>query len=141
MYTAQEELFSLVVKILNMNNLKISFEALPEVVSYILDNIIEIKKILNNQKGREPTLKKHLTISEAIQFLGRQGFIISKSKLYKLTSSQQIPYSKFNNKLVFSESEIQNWIDKNITYSLDNKNKSIENVIKSASRTFKNKNK
>lgn len=121
-----------------MNNLKISSEKAPDVFLFIQENFLEIKKILNNKKGREPTLKKHLTINEAIQFLANQGCIISKSKIYKLTSSNQIPFFKFNNKLVFSELDLQNWIDISMTHVYHNKNSSIENVVKSASKILKN---
>ena len=75
-----------------------------------LINIIEktIETMLSRQGAETGNQEKPdtVTLDEAIVFLHNNGFVTSKGKLYKLTSSNQIPHRKFGNKLVFSREEI-----------------------------------
>lgn len=53
--------------------------------------------------------KNVLTFDEAVQFTG-----LSKSYLYKLTSTQQVPHSKPRAKLLYFErSELEKWLLQN----------------------------
>ena len=59
--------------------------------------------------------KKVLTMEEACDYTG-----ISRSYLYKLTSSGNIPHSKPNGKLIFFEKKkLNNWLLKNSRKSHD----------------------
>lgn len=50
--------------------------------------------------------KPFLTFSEAAEFLG-----IAKSTLYKFTSSNMIPFSKPNGKIIyFSKKQLEDWV-------------------------------
>ncbi len=47
---------------------------------------------------------------DVIAFFAENGYKTSKSQLYKLTRSRAIPYMKVGNKLLFSKSELMNWM-------------------------------
>lgn len=115
-----------------MRNLQISFEMLPEAISIVLSELDQIKKILNPKIQNEPPPQKKLSASDLIIFLREYGLIISKSKLYKLTSANEIPHSKFNNRLVFNKIEIQKWAEDKLSMNKDNTDNSRFCVIKSA---------
>jgi len=50
-----------------------------------------------------------LTLNSAIDLLNENGYPTSKAKIYKLTSSQEIPHLKYGNKLIFSRKELLQW--------------------------------
>lgn len=53
--------------------------------------------------------KEVLTLEEAARYLG-----VSKSHLYKLTSTRKIPHYRPGNKLIFfNRKELEQWITKN----------------------------
>ncbi len=71
------------------------------------------EQILNKLDSIESLLKgrteKPLTFNEAAEYLG-----LSKSFLYKLTSSNNIPcYKPEGKKLYFSKSELDSWLLRN----------------------------
>jgi len=119
----------------NERSREILFEQLPAAVSEMLSDISEIKKILLKKHKREPTDSKKISLNDAIVFISNNGVKVSRSKLYKLTSSKQIPFSKFNNKLVFNESEILIWITNNTNSNFSNE--SIKSVVDSARNSIK----
>ncbi|MBD1396748.1 hypothetical protein H9Q13_06180 [Pontibacter sp. JH31] len=43
--------------------------------------------------------------------MNERGYIISKSKFYKLTASESIPHKRFGNRLVFSHAELLKWVE------------------------------
>lgn len=66
----------------------------------------ELDRILNVKPQPQQQLPDRCTFDEALEITG-----LSKSKLYKLTSSNQIPFRKFNKKLIFSRKELQAWVE------------------------------
>lgn len=70
-------------------------------------------------------LKKFLKLEEASQLLG-----MSKSKLYKLTSSNEIPYYKPGGIIYFLESELEDWILKSRVDSRKEKREKLLNNYK-----------
>ena len=69
----------------------------------INDQLREIKEILS-ERDRQP-----LTVDEACSYLR-----LSKSQLYKLTSTGKIPHYKPEGKLIyFEKAELDNWIFRN----------------------------
>ncbi len=45
-----------------------------------------------------------------IAFFAENGYKTTKSQLYKMTRSRAIPFMKVGNKLLFSKSELMNWL-------------------------------
>lgn len=78
----------------------------------ILERLDRIERLLTAQK-------EVLTFEEACEYTG-----ISKSYLYKLTSSGMIPYAKPNGKMIFFErKELVSWLLQNKRWSKDSCNK------------------
>lgn len=74
-----------------------------------------------------------ITLENAITFLEEQGYPVSKAKMYKLTSANQIPYKKFGQKLVFSRKDLLQWAEDSTRIKND-KTTVIETLAKSAKR-------
>ena len=89
--------------------------------SMILERFNRLEKLL---AGR----KEVLTFSEACDYTG-----ISRSYLYKLTSSGKIPYSKPNGKMLFFEKR------KLVEWLLQNKHKSQDEIEMEAAAYAMNK--
>lgn len=52
-----------------------------------------------------------ITLNDTLELLKEHGYPTSKAKLYKLTSTGNIPCKTYGNKLVFSRKEILLWAD------------------------------
>lgn len=54
----------------------------------------------------------HIGVKGALDFLNSRGYKISAAQLYKLTSTNGIPYQKFegSNRLHFYKSELDDWV-------------------------------
>lgn len=121
-----------------MKNYELSFEVMPKAIGMLLEEVAEIKKLLAFKPPREP-IEKKLSIEMAIKVFEDKGIKISKSKLYKLTSKQKIPFIRFNQRLIFEKSELIEWIEME-TKRTDTRYKSIEIISKSAISKLNNKN-
>ena len=88
----------------------LSFDKLPKAVSKLLRDVEVIKKLLINKKPREETKFKKLSTDKAINFFNNNGFTMSKSKLYKLTSQKKLPFETFGKRLVFDEKDLGIWL-------------------------------
>lgn len=52
-----------------------------------------------------------ITLTDALELLKEHGYPTSKAKIYKLTSSGDIPFKTYGNKLVFSRKELLLWAE------------------------------
>jgi excisionase family DNA binding protein len=84
-------------------------------MDYLISEVLVIKEILLARIEKPEEVPKYLTLKEAIAFLLTNRIPMSKSKLYKLTSSDSIPYFKVGNKLLFSIEELEQWLNNQIT--------------------------
>ena len=80
-------------------------EELMEIVREAVSDIFSIKQ---EQKQVIDTLD----LDAVLILLEDNGYKITKSQAYKLTSRQKMPHMKFGNKLVFSRKEILEWAKK-----------------------------
>lgn len=72
-------------------------------------DVFELREQLNRIETAILSQKEVLTLEEAVQFTG-----MSKSYMYKLTSTQKIPYYKPSGKMVyFNRDELQTWLLQN----------------------------
>ncbi len=58
-----------------------------------------------------------LYVEDALAFLCDSGYPISKSKLYKLSSKNEIPSEMFGRKLRFAKSELTKWAESQVNNS------------------------
>lgn len=84
---------------------------LPKQIDYLIAELTEIRKIISSQVMKPEEIPKYLDMDGALNFLSKQGYKISKSKLYKCTSSNKIPYHKRERKLFFYPNELQSWCE------------------------------
>lgn len=117
-----------------MKSQELNFDKLPSAVSAILREVEEIKKMLISNKPRSETNIKRLSINEAQAFFIEQGFQISKSKLYKLTSEGKIPYDKFGVRVLFRQEKLMNWIENEMNLSIKSESKHAMILTDSARR-------
>lgn len=117
---------------------ELSFEVMPKAIGQLLNEVAEIKKLLIFKPPSEPG-ERSLSVEMAIKVFADNGIMISKSKLYKLTSKQKIPCYRFNQRLIFKKSELIDWIELQIKDN-DTRNKSVEVISKSANSKLKKRN-
>ncbi|GHT36027.1 hypothetical protein AGMMS49574_26950 [Bacteroidia bacterium] len=51
------------------------------------------------------------SLEQALEFLAGYGYVVSKSKLYKLTALKEIPFRHFGRKIIFSRKELLAWVE------------------------------
>lgn len=106
-----------------MNLVQLNYDDLQAVLKNCLREAINEFKELPTQ----PEPPERIGLIEACQLTG-----LSKSKLYKLSMSDEIPtIGKFGRRLVFSRKQLLTWIEANTVKSKDTVNESIQ---KSASK-------
>ena len=77
--------------------------------------VAELEKRVRNLEDKFDSGKEVLTLQEAAQYMG-----IARSSLYKMTSSQTIPFYRPNGKLTFFErDDILSWIRRNRVFSTE----------------------
>ena len=82
-------------------------------------------------------IPKYLSLEQALLYLEKKGFLVSKSKLYKMTSGDIIPCHKNGNRIYFLPEELNDWLEKQFgtigeTSRYLSDQKAINNIIKSA---------
>lgn len=77
-----------------MEHQKTSYDTLPERIDYLIQEISEIKNILINRIEKREEIPKYLSTENALAYLKKTGFPMSKSQLYKLTSCGRMPFHK-----------------------------------------------
>lgn len=113
-----------------------NFQVFEKQITSILEKDI---LLLNQTRLDQTSLKsnfKKLNLRNAIEFLNSNGFNISKSTIYKLTSKNEIPHSKFCSKLVFDQVELETWILSKLAKVESNE---IDFISKSAINKLKNR--
>lgn len=70
----------------------------------------EVAKVMPTQSNKKEEIDS-ITLDGAISYLEEQGYPVSKAKMYKLTSSEEIPCRKFGQKLVFSRKNLLHWAE------------------------------
>ena len=93
-----------------MKQAKTTYDTLPERIDYLISEMEEIKGILAGRTEKPEEIPKYLDIDQALTYMKKTGFSISKSKLYKLTSSGEIPFHKADNRVYFFPHELDTWM-------------------------------
>lgn len=107
----------------------------PEQLDEIIQRAIQ-KYIPAKQEEIPRQFPDTCSMEQAIEFLAEHGYRLSKSKLYKLTSTRQIPFRYFGRRLVFSRDELLAWVGIQ-TISGDNSADALLSLAESARRKRK----
>lgn len=105
--------------------MKTDYNNLPEQVDYLIQEIAEIKSLLSVPIDKPEEIPKYLDVNQALIYIRNMGFYISWSKLYKLTSNNDIPKHKSSNRIYFYPDELSEWVSSQI-----NKTYTERNIIK-----------
>ena len=110
-------------------------------IEMVLQELVEIKSIIRQQECFNATndSDKAMQYLNAIRFIKEKGISMSKSKLYKLTSSNEIPYRKAGNRLIFYPYELEKWCNCQVINPQEHLMPSNLLIIKSAQKKYNNK--
>ncbi len=95
-----------------------------------------ILEVLQEHFRPKEEIQETLTLDQALEVLKDNGYPTSKAQVYRLTSSGEIPYGKYGNKLVFSRKELLQWASSQVINMNDNFD-SILALVKSAKKQQK----
>lgn len=102
-------------------------------IDFLITQVGVIQEILLNRIMKpEEVPKKYLTFDETLSYYLKQGYKMSESRLYKLTSSNSIPYYKAGNKLLFCMDELNQWLDNQINKNKNDYLQTNLSIVKSA---------
>lgn len=110
-------------------------QVISKKVDCILENLHLAKESLLS--GHEIITLENLNLESTIAYLKTKGCPISKSKLYKLTSTSSIPFYRFGNKLIFKKSEIDIWCESKVIKN-SHSNESVTAISNSAIKKIYN---
>lgn len=119
--------------------MKTTFDTLPQQIDVLLAEVLNIREILLDGIKKPEEVPKYLTLDDALLFLSKRAYPISKSKMYKLTSSNSIPFHKAGNSLLFRTEELEKWFDDQIDKQGEGKPLSGNPIIKCAQNRMFNK--
>lgn len=94
-----------------------TFDGLPDAVARLEVRIDEISEFLKSKLVTNPDTPKYLDRKNAVKYLNECGYKMSTSTLYKLTGRNAIPHRKASGALIFSKTELDNWIKNNLNIS------------------------
>ena len=113
----------------------LSFDKLPVMTAQLLDKVSRIETLLT--KPTEPQKPTRFDFNGALDYFKSSGFIISPSKLQKLTALGDIPCKKFNNRLVFIKCELDAWVESKTISVGSNSDDAALTLAKSANRKLR----
>jgi excisionase family DNA binding protein len=91
-----------------MNYSEITFERLPEAVSYLISKVESLEQALQSKNEQlSIPVDRWLNIDELKEYLPDRP---AKATIYGWVSSRQIPHHKGGKKLRFRQSEIDAWL-------------------------------
>lgn len=118
----------------------ITFESLPFAVMELTDKVDLIINLLDTNVRKREEIPKYMNTEKVLAYFKKNGFPMSVSRLYKLTSIGKIPVHKSGSKLLFIKEEIDQWSEANIHINAGDKN-SVQYFIKtSRNKGYKNNN-
>lgn len=91
-----------------------TYDTLPEQIDYLISEVMKVKELLTERIEKPEEIPKYLSLEQAKSYLGKRGFVISKSKLYKMTSGDSLPVHKVGNRNYFFPNELDGWLEKKL---------------------------
>jgi len=85
----------------------ITFEKLPEAISFLIGEVIELRKTLSSKQESVVPEDKWMSIDELKDYLPDHP---TKNTIYSWVSTRKIPNHKGGKKLRFLKSEIDQWL-------------------------------
>ena len=117
-----------------MKSEELTFDRLPIAVTQLLETVNRIEKILT--RPVEAPKPQRFSFIGAVGYLNELGYTISESKFSKLSAEGKLPSAKFNNRLVFEQSELDAWV-KSQTVAVGDKSDVALSLAASANRKLR----
>lgn len=108
-----------------MNQGEITFDKLPEAVSFLIGEVAKLQKMVETLKPATERKKVPIDIIEACKIIGK-----AKPTVYTLVQKGYIPCYKVGKKLYFYEDELLDWISKNKKSNIEDTRAEIEAKMK-----------
>lgn len=112
-----------------------SFNDLPERMDYLISEVLELKQILIQRIEKPEEIPRYLDVEQALLYLKKQGYSMSKSKLYKLTAREEIPCHKSDGRVYFTPRKLDEWVSNQVEgrdgVNVDLSSQAIKSVINS----------
>lgn len=108
-------------------------EQLEEIVHKAVKNAFP-----SEQETKPQKIPDNCCVEQALAFLSENGYKLSKSRLYKMTANKQLPFRYFGRRIVFSRTELLQWIDGQTTPS-SNSDQTLLAIAESARKKSTNK--
>ena len=86
---------------------ELSFNDVPLALLFLIQKLENLEALLHQQQAPQSAVSDRITDLKEVENLTGYG----KSKIYKLTSTGKIPHKLMGNRLVFSRSELLQWLD------------------------------
>ena len=104
------------------NTDKLNFNDLPEAVSFIIDKLAGIEKILQDKQEKRQPEKKYLTVDGLRNYIEQQtGKNPARQTVYGWIFRNQIPNIKRGKAVLFETAAVDQWL-------IENKRKSLAEI-------------
>jgi excisionase family DNA binding protein len=122
---------------MNMCADKITFDKLPEAVAFLIQEVSQIRELVEKNKPQSVEKRRPIEIDEACSFVKK-----AKPTIYALVRKGLIPCYKNGKKLYFFEDELMQWISNGRKKTIDEIKAEIESelYLKKPRRSFAHRN-
>lgn len=114
-----------------MNQDEITFDRLPEAVAYLINEVSQLRKLVEEKHKSTTTKRTPIGIDEACKIIKK-----AKPTVYTLVRKRLLPCYKNGKKLYFYEDELFDWIEKGKRISIDELISGINNTKLSGINNF-----
>jgi hypothetical protein len=83
-------------------------------------------------ESSNPTFPEKLSKDQALAFLAENGFPTTSGNLYKMTANNEVPCARIGKRLIFSKTDLLNWIESRSVSKTDGIEKTAIQVAQSA---------
>ena len=122
---------------MNMCADKITFDKLPEAVAFLIQEVSQIRELVEKNKPQPAEKRRPIEIDEACSFVKK-----AKPTIYALVRKGLIPCYKNGKKLYFFEDELMQWISNGKKKTIDEIKAEIESelLIRRPHKSYAHKN-
>lgn len=122
---------------MNMCADRITFDKLPEAVAFLIQEVSQIRELVEKNKPQSVEKRRPIEIDEACSFVKK-----AKPTIYALVRKGLIPCYKNGKKLYFFEDELMQWISNGRKKTIDEIKAEIESelYLKKPRRSFAHRN-
>jgi len=116
---------------------KITFDKLPEAVAFLIQEVSQIRELVEKNKPQSVEKRRPIEIDEACSLVKK-----AKPTIYALVRKGLIPCYKNGKKLYFFEDELMQWISNGRKKTIDEIKAEIESelYLKKPRRSFAHRN-